>query len=110
MRKTLTPLIAEGDLADDAMRQVRIAGKEAIAVYRVEGKCYATQDTCSHALASLAGGWLMDYEVICPVHEGRFDIRDGQPLCFPVTEPLRTFPVDVVNNFICADLSGAKNE
>lgn len=106
----MTPLVAEAELAEESMRQVRVPGKEPIAVYRVEGRCYATQDTCSHALASLAGGWLMDHEVICPVHEGRFDIRDGKPQCFPVTEPLRVFPVAIVDGFVCADLSGAKDE
>jgi naphthalene 1,2-dioxygenase system ferredoxin subunit len=31
------------------------------------------------------------------LHQGRFDIRTGRPLCGPVVEHIRTYPVRVVD-------------
>ncbi|HSI60793.1 MAG TPA: non-heme iron oxygenase ferredoxin subunit, partial [Ideonella sp.] len=30
-----------------------------------------------------------------PLHQGKFDVRDGKPTCAPVTEALRSYPVKV---------------
>lgn len=35
------------------------------------------------------------HEIECPLHQGRFDVRDGKPLCEPVTAALRRYPVKV---------------
>jgi naphthalene 1,2-dioxygenase system ferredoxin subunit len=29
------------------------------------------------------------------LHQGRFDVRTGQPSCAPVTEPIKTYPVKI---------------
>ena len=79
------------ELEEGTINRVELPGREPIAIYKVEGKCHATQDTCSHSLASLSQGWLEGCEVVCPVHEARFDIRTGQALCFPATEPIKVF-------------------
>jgi nitrite reductase/ring-hydroxylating ferredoxin subunit len=102
-----TRVAAIGEIGDGEMNAIKLSGIEAVAIYNVAGRYYATQDLCSHAAASLSEGWLMDHEVICPVHEGRFDVRDGQPLCFPVTDALRTFPVLIRDNSVWVDLSSA---
>jgi nitrite reductase/ring-hydroxylating ferredoxin subunit len=86
-------LIDLAAIAEGEIKRVELPGHEPVAVYRVEGKCHATQDTCSHSLASLAEGWLEGCEVVCPVHEARFDIRTGKPLCFPATEPIKVFAI-----------------
>ena len=36
-----------------------------------------------------------DVAIDRPLHQGRFDVRDGQPTCEPVTEPLRSYPVKI---------------
>jgi nitrite reductase/ring-hydroxylating ferredoxin subunit len=107
MSKTFMRLMDARDLPAEGMRQVCIDGIEPIAVFHVDGKFYATQDTCTHALASLAEGWLDGHEVFCPVHEASFDIRDGQPQCFPATEPLRIFTTVVEDGVVSADLGTA---
>lgn len=67
----------------------------AIAVFNVEGRLYATADRCTHGDASLCDGMVFDNVVECPFHGGTFDVVTGQALTYPVTEPLRTFPVEV---------------
>lgn len=64
-----------------------------IALYRIEGRLYATSNICTHAYARLSGGDLEDYEVECPIHGGRFDVRTGQPVRAPVSHPLQCFAV-----------------
>lgn len=101
-------LIGADELGEGEGRRVQPDGLEAVAVFRVSGAVYAVQDRCTHARASLSEGWLEDHEISCPVHDGRFDVRDGRPLCFPAAIALRTFPVREHGGEIHADLSGAQ--
>lgn len=88
------------------MHRVTTPDAEPIAVYNVDGEFYATADTCTHALASLVEGDLEDAEVSCPVHWARFDVRTGAALCFPATEDLATYPVEVVDGTVNILLDG----
>lgn len=101
-------LIDAASIPEGEGRAVQIDGLEPIAIFNVGGSYFVTQDTCSHAKASLTEGWLEGHEVCCPVHDGRFDIRTGKPLCFPVTDPIRTFASENRSGEIWADLSNAR--
>lgn len=68
---------------------------QSIALYQVEGEVFATDNICTHGHARLCDGFLEGFEIECPLHQGKFDIRNGQPLCEPVTEPIRTYPVRI---------------
>ncbi len=67
----------------------------AIALYRVGDVVYATDDTCSHAEASLCEGAYRGYVVTCPRHGGQFDIRTGRAVKMPAIAPIDVFPVRV---------------
>jgi 3-phenylpropionate/trans-cinnamate dioxygenase ferredoxin component len=69
-----------------------------IAVYRLTDGYYATEDTCTHAQASLSAGDIdvEECSVECPYHGSLFDIRTGQILSLPASRPLKTYPVRVV--------------
>lgn len=66
-----------------------------IAVYLVGDEVYATEDRCSHGSAALTDGYLEGYEVVCPFHLGRFDVRTGEPTLEPCVYPIRSFKVAV---------------
>lgn len=68
-----------------------------IAIYRIKGEFYATQDTCTHAQASLSEGVVVDDVIECPIHQGRFCIRTGEIRGGPVSVGLRTFATKVEN-------------
>ncbi len=51
---------------------------------------------CTHAAVHLADGALVDGEIECPKHNGRFDCRTGQPTQRPVSKPLSVYPVSIV--------------
>ena len=79
--------------ASDAVAVVA-AGKE-IAIFLVDGSAFATANRCTHGDARLCDGWVEGHEIECPLHQGKFDVRDGKPMCEPVTEALRSYPVKV---------------
>lgn len=80
--------LKEGDVTG------RWVGEREIALYRHNGEVFATDATCTHGDASLCGGFVEpDGSIECPLHQGRFDIRSGQPLCEPVDTPLVVHPV-----------------
>lgn len=86
-------LAADEILADD-VKGLRVAGRD-IAIYAVAGAVYATDNLCTHGNARLCDGFLDGHEIECPLHQGKFDVRNGKPLCAPVTESLRIYPVRI---------------
>lgn len=78
------------DVEDEDVVQVVIKGLE-LAVYRLGGQFYATEDACTHGQASLSEGVVVGDIIECPLHQGRFCIRSGKPKGGPVSVPLRTF-------------------
>lgn len=91
---TWTDVAAESDLFEGAGVAVTPAGHD-IALYLKDGAVYATDNLCTHGHARLCDGFLDGHEIECPLHQGKFDVRDGRPTCAPVTEPLRSYPVKV---------------
>lgn len=97
-------LIDAAELEDGEVTAVALPSGHRLAVYRVDGSYYVTDDTCTHAEASLSEGWLDGHCIACPAHNGEFDIRDGSPLCFPVTAPLKTYPARVEDGYVTIEL------
>ncbi len=76
-----------------------------VAVFNVGGAYYAIEDVCTHDDGPVAEGELDGYEIECPRHGARFDIRDGRVLCFPAITPVRSFKVIVEGEDLLLDLS-----
>lgn len=75
-----------------------------VAIWHTEGgEFYATDDTCTHAQASLSEGGLEGHLCICPRHGARFDVRTGAVRALPAVVPLRTYPVRVEGDAILID-------
>ncbi|KVP17982.1 Rieske (2Fe-2S) protein [Burkholderia multivorans] len=74
-----------------------VAGQKPIAVFRIGDELFAMHDLCSHGHARLSEGYVEDGCVECPLHQGLIDIRTGAPKCAPITEPVRTYPIRIVD-------------
>ncbi len=74
--------------------QVEVDGME-IGLFRVNGTVYAIDNICSHARAPLSDGELDGYEIACPLHGARFDIRSGEAKTAPAFEPVACYDVKV---------------
>lgn len=68
-------------------------GDTPIAVFNIDGELYAIEDLCTHDGGELTGGSIVGFEIECPRHGARFDIRTGAVLCPPAYEPTAKFPV-----------------
>jgi 3-phenylpropionate/trans-cinnamate dioxygenase ferredoxin component len=81
------------------------AGGVPIAIFNVHGELYAIGDTCTHEEFSLSDGDMVDdYTVECALHGAQFDIRTGEVLSMPATEPEVSYPVWVEDGLIKIEL------
>ena len=87
---------AEGDVAE-GQAKVFEANDARVVLCKVEGKCYAIADVCTHDGGPLGEGDLDGYEIICPRHGARFDVRTGAVLAFPAIMPVASYPVMVAD-------------
>ena len=72
----------------------------AVVIFNIAGDVYAIEDRCTHDDGPLGEGELEGFEIICPRHGAKFDVRDGQALTLPAVEPTRYFPTRIVDNQI----------
>ena len=79
--------------------QVKV-GKNEYALFKLPDGIFCTENSCSHEYSPLSKGIVMDGEVFCEKHGSRFDIRSGNVINLPATEPVKTFPVKVENGEI----------
>ena len=73
---------------------------EEVCVVNVDGRYYAINNICTHEGGPLADGKLEGYEVECPWHGSKFDVRTGEVTNPPASEPEPTYEVKVEGNNI----------
>lgn len=71
-----------------------------VLVCNVGGNVYAVGDVCTHDDGPLGQGVLENFEVECPRHGARFDVRTGKALCLPAILPVPTYAVKVEGTMI----------
>lgn len=71
-----------------------------IVVFNIAGQYYAIADVCSHDDAPLGDGRLMEYEITCPRHGARFDVRNGEALALPAVVDIPVYPVRIEDELI----------
>jgi hypothetical protein len=71
-----------------------------IALFKVGGKFYALENSCSHAGGPLCGGTLEGKTIECPWHGSKFDISTGKVVASPAIRPQKTFAVRVAGENI----------
>lgn len=72
-----------------------LVGDQRLALANVQGEIYAIQDVCTHDGGPLGDGEIDGYEVECPRHGARFDLRTGEVRRFPAVVGIKTYPVKV---------------
>ncbi len=75
-------------------RQVEFDGRQVL-VANVDGNLYAVGNVCTHEEGPLDQGILDGYEVQCPWHESRFDLRTGEATLGPAVSPVSCYEVKV---------------
>ena len=83
-----------GEIPLGQFKEVHVQGKRLL-ICHAEGGFYAIDDTCTHDDGSLGDGWLEGFEIECPRHGARFDVRTGKVLCLPAAVPINSYAVKV---------------
>lgn len=78
-------------------------GKE-ICVARVGNEVFAIEDNCSHQDAALSEGEQNGYKIECWLHSAEFDLRTGNALTPPASQPVKTYPVSVDGNNVVVEI------
>ena len=88
---------AMSDLGDErpTIFFAEAGSREILIIATDDESLYAIDAVCTHGFGYLDQGELKGCEIQCPLHEGRFDIRTGQPTNPPAQEPLGSYPVIV---------------
>jgi nitrite reductase/ring-hydroxylating ferredoxin subunit len=77
------------------MRAIELDGRSIVVCHTKDGWS-ALDNVCTHAYARMSEGRLRGRRLICPLHGGSFDCRNGAVLGAPAIESLKTHPVRCV--------------
>src|SRR5919112_2390533 len=93
------------DIQPSQMKEVEVNGQN-ICVVNVDGNYYAIGSICTHEGGPLADGTLEGYEVECPWHNSKFDVRTGEVISPPASEPEPAYEVKVDGDNILIKTQG----
>src|SRR5262245_9323361 len=80
------------------------AGGKKLAVFAVDGKCYAIDEFCTHRNAPLHEGVCYGSQVMCPWHNSLFDLATGAVRNPPAKMGIRAYPVQIVGDDVQVDV------
>jgi len=95
---------AASDLSEDKPARFDVDGTDVVVVL-TGGEVFALEDECSHAAVALSEGDVADCSIECWMHGSRFDLRTGDSLGPPATEPVPTFAVRRTGDDVEIDLT-----
>ena len=76
-----------------------------VVIVRIDGQYYCLDDVCTHDGGTLGDGPLVDGCLECPRHGARFDVKTGDAVTMPATEPTSSHEVMVTGDTIMVKLS-----
>lgn len=87
------------DIQQSEMKEVEVDGQK-ICIVNIQGKYYAIGSVCTHEGGPLDDGTIQGYEVECPWHGSKFDVRTGEVTSPPASEPEPNYEIKVEDNNI----------
>jgi nitrite reductase/ring-hydroxylating ferredoxin subunit len=101
---TFVPALKESEIPEGEVRKANI-GKREFAIIRKDGRFFCIEGLCTHEGGPLGEGTLNDRQLVCPWHEGRYDIETGEadPDTDWVTNA-KTFPAKVEQGTVLIDV------
>jgi nitrite reductase/ring-hydroxylating ferredoxin subunit len=87
------------DIGHSSMKAVDVAG-EKVCIVNIDGSYYAIGNVCTHMGGPLNEGTLEGFNVECPWHGSKFDVRTGEPTKPPARQAVSSYEVKVQDNKI----------
>lgn len=78
-----------------------------IVLVHIEGHVYCVDDVCTHDGGPLGEGELEGFCLVCPRHGAKFDVRTGDAVAMPATEPTASHEVRIDGDQILVRLCDA---
>ena len=75
-------------------------GGASVLVCNSNDRLYAVSNVCSHAQERLECGRMSRGWIACPVHGARFDLATGRAMNPPAKDPIATYEVRIVEDWI----------
>jgi nitrite reductase/ring-hydroxylating ferredoxin subunit len=103
MADNVVRVCSQAEIAPETVKAFEV-GNHRLAVYKIGGQFYITDDECTHAAASLADGILEGDVIECAMHFGAFNVKTGAIASPPCSFALRTYKVVLQGDDIFVDL------
>jgi nitrite reductase/ring-hydroxylating ferredoxin subunit/uncharacterized membrane protein len=104
-----TPVLDEGELAQNDMRRVEVDGSGILLSRTGGGEICAISATCNHFGGSLEQGTREGDTIVCPLHKSRFDLCSGQAIDGPAVFPQSRYETRVRDGRIEVKAAVAEN-
>lgn len=98
------PVAKLSELAETGKKLLELDDRLLVLV-QVGGKYFCVEDVCTHDGGPLGEGRLDGFDLICPRHGARFDVRDGRAKTMPATERTGSYAVKVEGETIYVALA-----
>jgi len=76
-----------------------------IVVFHVDGEWHALDDCCTHDGGPLGEGEIEGFQIVCPRHGARFDVRTGRALTMPAVRATPYHDVKVEGDHVLVNLN-----
>jgi len=103
MNETLVKVCSDNEIAEGEIKSFAVNGGNII-LARSGGQVYALEDTCSHDGALLSDGDLVDGQIQCCRHGGRFDLKTGDATQMPAIVGIESYDVEIRDGNIYVSL------
>lgn len=97
-------LIAVDKVKQGEPLEVNPPDMPSLVVYRIGEDFYVTDNKCTHGNAMLCDGFQEGDIIICPFHDGGFDIKTGAPTIAPCVIPIKTYQTVIENGRVCIEV------
>ncbi len=85
---------SENEIPEGELKAVNINGLSMI-LANANGRIYALEDCCSHDGAELRDGDVIEGQVQCSRHGGRFDLETGNATQMPAIVGIKSYKVEI---------------
>lgn len=93
-------------LQDPSKQTFEVDGQWVVLVC-LDGQVYCLDDVCTHDGGTLGDGELDHGCLVCPRHGAKFDVKTGDAVAMPATEPTLVHEVRVVEDDVQVRLRSA---
>lgn len=75
-----------------------------VILFQVGDDFYCLDDVCTHDGGTLSDGEFEGFEIACPRHGAKFDVRCGKAVCMPATQATGSHEVKIEGDDILVKL------